>query len=76
MRRPLIFLLGAVAGGLVGATLALLFAPYSGNKLRDQIQDTYINLRNDVETAAKERRLDLERQLAHLRGEVITDQAE
>jgi len=39
MRRVLGFSIGTVLGGLVGAILALLFAPSSGKELRDQIND-------------------------------------
>ena len=39
MRRIFGFFIGATIGGMVGATLALLFAPASGQKLRAQIND-------------------------------------
>ncbi len=38
MRRITSFLVGAVMGGLVGTTLAMLLAPYSGKELRAQMQ--------------------------------------
>ncbi len=39
MRRVFSFLIGATIGGLIGAVLALLFAPSSGTELRAQISN-------------------------------------
>jgi len=55
-------------GALVGATLALLFAPTSGEELRFQIQDQSMRVQQDVKHAAAERRVELEEQLAALRA--------
>jgi gas vesicle protein len=67
------FVLGFVMGGLVGGSLAILFAPMSGNRLRTEFGDYTRQVRLEVEQAATNRRLELERELANLRGEVITD---
>ncbi len=40
------FLAGFVIGGLVGAAVALLLAPYSGEETRKLIQDKSIELKN------------------------------
>jgi gas vesicle protein len=40
------FLLGFIFGGLVGAVLALLFAPQSGEETRAQIKETGIELQD------------------------------
>ena len=37
MRRMFGFMIGIFVGGLVGATLALLMAPSSGERLRDEL---------------------------------------
>lgn len=68
MRRLLNFLSGIVVGGLVGATLALLFTPSSGEQLRLQLQERVNQVREDVKQAAAERRAELESQLAGLRS--------
>jgi len=68
MRRLMNFLSGIVIGGLVGATLALLFTPSSGEQLRLQLQERVNQVREDVKQAAAERRAELESQLAGLRS--------
>ena len=67
MRKYLFLALGAVAGGLVGTTIALLFAPSSGVNLRGQISDYTQSVSEDVRKAAREKREELEIQLAKLR---------
>jgi len=49
------FVLGAVLGGFIGATLATLFAPMSGNVLREKIQEQYQSVRTEVNDAAAEK---------------------
>ena len=68
MDRLLKFLGGAVLGGLVGASVALLLTPASGEELRARIQDEIERVRTEVSDAARERRADLEGQLAALRA--------
>jgi len=68
MDKVLKFLGGIVLGSLIGASLALLFAPDSGENLRKQIQDEISGIQTDVMQAAKERRLELEQQLTELRS--------
>jgi gas vesicle protein len=68
MRNFINFLSGAVVGALVGATLALLLTPYSGDKLRVDLQQRVGQLRADVQQAASARRADLEEQLTRLRA--------
>jgi len=67
MRRLLTFFSGVVLGGLVGAALALLLTPASGEQLRGNIQSRYIELRDEVQQAAESRRIELEEQLRELR---------
>ena len=68
MNRVLSFLSGVFMGALVGATLALLFAPTSGDELRGQIQEQSTRVQEQVKLAAAERRAELEQQLAALRA--------
>jgi len=67
MRQALSFFVGVIMGGLVGATIAVLFAPVSGENLRFQIQERSIQLKDEIKTVAETRRAELERELATLR---------
>ncbi len=73
MQKALNLVLGMVLGGLVGSTLALLLTPMSGDELRMEVKDYSRQVKNEVELAATARRAQLERELANLRGEVVTD---
>jgi gas vesicle protein len=68
MNKIFSFLTGAIIGGLVGATIAILMAPSSGVELRGQIQDRSIQLRDEIKAVADERRAELERELETLRA--------
>ncbi len=68
MRRVMSFFTGAVLGGLVGATLALLLAPYSGDDLRDEVQARFDRIKQEMENAASTRRAELEAHLESLRA--------
>lgn len=61
-------LLGAMLGGLVGSSLALLLAPESGEKIRADIQNYFKNIQAEVNRAADEKRAELEAQLNTLRS--------
>ncbi len=61
------FFEGLILGGMLGAILALLFAPSSGDNLRQKIQDELEKLKGEISEAASERRIELEQQLADLR---------
>ena len=62
------FLEGLVLGGLVGASLAILLAPASGDELRGRIQSEVDRVRLEVKEAAVQRRSELEEQLSALRS--------
>jgi len=65
--------LGALLGGLVGSSLALLFAPASGEKTRGEIENYISNLQHEVTRAAEEKRAELEAQLNKMRsGDNVT----
>jgi gas vesicle protein len=68
MKRMMSFLIGAALGGLAGATLAILLAPYSGDDLRNQVQARVDRIRQEMENAANTRRAELEAQLQSLRS--------
>jgi gas vesicle protein len=54
-------------GGLVGATLALLLTPASGEELRTKMQNQVNQIQAEVKSAAQSRRAELEEQLTNLR---------
>jgi gas vesicle protein len=61
------FLIGAILGSLLGASIAIMTAPASGDELREQIQDRAQRLQLEVKNAAATRRAEMEQQLAALR---------
>ncbi len=61
------FFIGAFVGGLIGAVLALLFAPKSGVELRQDIIDYADQAQTEIRQAAVTKRQELEAQLASLR---------
>ncbi len=67
MGKILNFFLGMIMGALAGATVAILLAPSSGEEMRGQIQERSIRLREDIKSAAEQRRAELERELETLR---------
>ena len=68
MRRIFSFVIGATLGGLVGATLALLFAPSSGTELRAQITDRSQVFATEIRQAANSKRIELQERLEILRA--------
>ncbi|MEN6393095.1 MAG: YtxH domain-containing protein [Anaerolineaceae bacterium] len=68
MRKFFNLLSGMFIGALVGATLALLLAPESGENLRLQLCDRATRFRQDIADAAASRRAELEAQLEALRS--------
>jgi gas vesicle protein len=67
MRRFFGFLLGAAGGALVGATLAILLAPASGQDLRNEMRSRFKKFGDELQEAAQQRRGELERQLEAMR---------
>jgi hypothetical protein len=68
MGRTRSFISGTLWGGLVGAAIAILFAPASGEELREQMRARAERIQLEVNQAAAQRRAELERQLATLRA--------
>lgn len=73
MGKVVNFMFGLVMGGLFGSMVGLLLTPVSGDELRMDIREYTRQVRSDVEQAANARRVELERELANMRGEVVTD---
>jgi gas vesicle protein len=68
MRRMFGFLIGIMVGALVGSTVALLLAPETGEKLRNEIRARGEGLIADVRHAADVRRIELTGRLESLRA--------
>ena len=68
MRRMFGFFIGVVVGGLVGATVALLLAPESGESLRSLIRERGAAFLGEVKQAADTRRIELQDRLETLRA--------
>jgi len=64
------FFLGVILGGILGSLLALLFAPVSGNLLRDRIRSYFTNIRDEVKTASEKRSLELRKELSSLQKKI------
>jgi gas vesicle protein len=60
------FLIGILVGGLVGSTVALLLAPESGEKLRNEIRARGEGLIGDIRRAGDARRIELTEHLENL----------
>ena len=67
MKKFFGFLSGAIMGGLVGATLALLLAPSSGDELRGQLQERFGAFQEEISRAMDDKRVELEAKLEELR---------
>jgi gas vesicle protein len=68
MRKFGNFIFGAFLGGLVGSTLALLFAPAAGDTARQEIVDYFTHIKEEVNRAADDKRAELVAQLDALRS--------
>jgi gas vesicle protein len=68
MRKFGNFIFGAFLGGLVGSSLALLFAPTAGEKTRHEIVDYFTHIKEEVNRAADDKRAELVAQLEALRS--------
>jgi gas vesicle protein len=68
MRRVFSFFIGATIGGLVGATLTLIFAPAPGVEVRAQILARAQTFTADIRQAANTKRIELQERLETLRA--------
>jgi len=73
MRRAFSFLIGLLSGAMVGAAVAILLAPTSGQELQERVRTSVKNLIEEGQRAAAARRVELEAQLeAFKRGTPVT----
>lgn len=70
MRQLFAFVLGAASGALIGASIAILAAPSSGEDLRSGLRIRWERLLDELDEAAGQRRDELERQLSTMRNPV------
>ena len=68
MRRTFGFIIGAIVGGMIGATAAMLFAPSSGEELRALIDQRTRSFTADIRQAASSKRIELQDRLDDLRA--------
>ncbi len=68
MKRFGNFVLGAFLGGLIGSSVALLFAPVRGDSARQAIVDYFTNIKNEIDRASEEKRTELLAELEALRS--------
>lgn len=59
--------MGTLIGAMVGAILAILLTPQSGDDLRGGMRERVMKLQEDLKSAARSRKTELEKQLAKLR---------
>jgi gas vesicle protein len=67
MKKIFSFVSGALVGGLIGAILALLFAPMKGTLLQTKIQAYVLEVSTEARQAALAKKNELEMKLADLR---------
>jgi gas vesicle protein len=68
MQRTFNFFGGALIGGLIGAGIAMLLAPASGEELRNQMQARAKEIELEVKNAAASKRAELEKEYAQLKA--------
>ncbi|MGB9641248.1 MAG: YtxH domain-containing protein [Anaerolineales bacterium] len=68
MRRFMNFFIGAIFGGVMGALLAIMLAPSSGEEIRLELRERVAKFQNELRQAAAQRRAELEEQLDALRN--------
>jgi gas vesicle protein len=66
MRKAMAFTFGAIMGGVIGALVAMLMAPSSGEELRAAIQKQVEDIQSEITEAAQKKRAELEQQLDEL----------
>lgn len=66
MKKLSKFLAGLFIGAILGSALATLLAPMAGTEMRAKIEENYLNIRNEVQNAAKQRSEELKIELAKL----------
>ncbi len=72
MRRLLFFVGGVMCGLAIGAALALLLAPASGDAMRSDAQGRFDNMMTEARLASERRRRELEAQLTEMTSPQVT----
>ena len=62
------FMMGFFTGAILGAAASILLAPYSGEKMRVEVDGYFKKTAEDIRLAAAKKREDLEKQLSQLRA--------
>ena len=75
MRKFFGFVFGGLVGAAIGAGVALLFAPESGEELRGEIRDRANTVVGEIKDAANTRRAQLQDRLHTLRQPAPTTSA-
>ncbi len=73
MRRLFLFFLGVMLGAAVGVALAMLLAPASGNRMREEAKEYYDQLLAEARKAAEARRQELQMELNTMTGAAEAD---
>lgn len=68
MNKLISWTIGLAVGGLVGATLVVLFAPVSGKALIEGVKEGYAETLEEARQASEQRRIQLEAELARRQG--------
>lgn len=76
MNRILSFLAGTMCGAVVGATVALLLAPSSGDELRSEVTHRWEDALNEARLAMEETRRDLQAQFEMMQQGSYKEEAE
>lgn len=67
MRKFISFSIGFFTGAVVVGVITLLFAPDSGAGIRESIKDSFVQTKNEISSAAQQKRMELEAELKKLR---------
>ncbi|MDO9085654.1 MAG: YtxH domain-containing protein [Anaerolineaceae bacterium] len=67
MKKLLSFAIGFFTGAVVVGTITLLFAPDSGAGIRESLKEAVIQTKNEISSAAQQKREELEAELNKLR---------
>ncbi len=66
MRRLMFFAGGVLCGAVIGATVALLLTPSSGDAMRDDAKHRFDDMMSEARRASEQRRKELEAQLVQM----------
>lgn len=76
MNKLMSFLAGGLCGVLVGAAIALLLAPSSGQQLRDDVVTRWEDALSEAKKAMEETRADLQKQFEQMQQGAYQEETE